>query len=407
MTPDEIEIALDITLQDYQEDPIDQAWAEKQGQVHQKHRSCLYYKTGAGKSITSLSMIAVMEYDEVLVIAPPSTHVAWAVLGEKLGIQVETISHAKFRQKNYKISRSKPIIADEFHLFGGHGGTGWKKFESASHGVQAPIIMCSATPNYNDAERVYCIQRILDKQSTKGGYLEFIARECETEVNQFSMVPKVLGFRNYPGAPEYLAALPGVYYLPDDAVYSIVNVPFPAHQNEPLDLYGYDLGKQRIMASQIEEKHTRIYNDRIRVDSPAHKPALQDAVWTALNDIFNEHNPFDSLLIYCNHSSIARVLYAELQLAGFVNSSLVTGNTSARDKEAIIQRFRMGDSKVLIGTATLATGTDGLDKVCDSLIIFDDTEDDALRRQLIGRILPRGIGNTNASKKRVWRLVAT
>jgi hypothetical protein len=61
---------------------------------------------------------------------------------------------------------------------------------------------------------------------------------------------------------------------------------------------------------------------------------------------------------------------------------------------------------VLVGTATLATGTDGLDKVCDTLIILDDTDDDSLRRQLVGRIMPRGT-STDASMKKVFRIVLT
>ena len=61
---------------------------------------------------------------------------------------------------------------------------------------------------------------------------------------------------------------------------------------------------------------------------------------------------------------------------------------------------------VLVGTATLATGTDGMDKVCDQLIILDDTDDDALRRQLVGRIMPRG-GDGDASSKSVYRFLLT
>ena len=48
--------------------------------------------------------------------------------------------------------------------------------------------------------------------------------------------------------------------------------------------------------------------------------------------------------------------------------------------------------------------TDGLDKMCDWLIILDDTEDDAMRRQLIGRIMPRGL-DTDASGKHVYRVL--
>jgi len=80
------------------------------------------------------------------------------------------------------------------------------------------------------------------------------------------------------------------------------------------------------------------------------------------------------------------------------------GGTSAKAKRNTIDAFVDGRLDVLIGTATLATGTDGMDKVCDTLVILDDTDDDALRRQLVGRIMPRGIG-ADAQKKQVYRLV--
>jgi superfamily II DNA or RNA helicase len=87
-----------------------------------------------------------------------------------------------------------------------------------------------------------------------------------------------------------------------------------------------------------------------------------------------------------------------------VRFNLITGDTSKKDKAERIKFFNEGGIDVLIGTASLATGTDGLDKVCDTLFILDDTDDDALRRQLIGRIMPRG-KDTDASKKFVYRLV--
>ena len=57
--------------------------------------------------------------------------------------------------------------------------------------------------------------------------------------------------------------------------------------------------------------------------------------------------------------------------------------------------------EVLVGTASIATGTDGIDKVSDLLILVDDTDDESLRRQIIGRILPRG-ADTDASKKVIY-----
>src|SRR5690606_17322210 len=113
---------------------------------------CLYYKTGAGKSMTSLAMLKMDGHTEAVVIAPPSTHPAWMKTGERMGIHVTTMSHSRFRMKDTKLSRNVPVIADEMHLFGGQGGQGWKKLDRFAKGLQAPLIMASATPNYNDAE---------------------------------------------------------------------------------------------------------------------------------------------------------------------------------------------------------------------------------------------------------------
>jgi superfamily II DNA or RNA helicase len=84
--------------------------------------------------------------------------------------------------------------------------------------------------------------------------------------------------------------------------------------------------------------------------------------------------------------------------------AMVTGKTPKLLKETIIQEFLSGEHSILIGTATLATGTDGMDRVCDTLLILDDTDDDALRRQLIGRIMPRGDFVSTAAKQ-VLRLL--
>jgi superfamily II DNA or RNA helicase len=80
----------------------------------------------------------------------------------------------------------------------------------------------------------------------------------------------------------------------------------------------------------------------------------------------------------------------------------LTGKTTAKRKAEIINDFRAGRTEVLVATATLATGTDGLDKVCDRLLIVQDTQDDSLRRQLVGRILPRG--DADDSDKEFYRL---
>jgi superfamily II DNA or RNA helicase len=108
-------------------------------------------------------------------------------------------------------------------------------------------------------------------------------------------------------------------------------------------------------------------------------------------------------IIYATHATVATALSLTLFAAG-VEHGLVDGSLSTKTKAKIIQAFRKGELELLVGTASLATGTDGLDKVSDMLIILDDTDDDALRRQLIGRIMPRG-ADVDASMKQVHRIV--
>jgi hypothetical protein len=362
-------------------------------------RACLYHKTGAGKSLTSLVGVAQAGYSTSLVIAPPSTHTAWGEVGRRVGLEVDCISHAKFRQKDYKIGRDTPVIADEFHMFGGHGGQGWKKMDKLSKGIRAPLILASATPNYNDAERVYCIEHVLDMTNSVGPYLDWLYQECNTRQNPFSMTPYVdedHPFRRFAGASEYLAALPGVYYLADDLVWSISDISVPYQATTEFYTLGYDDRSHRIMASIIEAKHKLIFNSL--VDD---KGFVRDGVYAELERLVDEAST--PTLIYANHATVARALANNLN-QNKVRHAVVTGATPAKKKEAYLSAFRDGGLNVLVGTASLATGTDGLDKMCDSLIILDDTEDDSLRRQLVGRIMPRGEA-ADASKKQVHRLL--
>lgn len=364
-----------------------------------QQRLCLYYKTGAGKSITATAALSLMGQDAAVVVAPPSTHQAWEEWGRKLGVDVETMSHAKFRQKDTKLSRHKALIADEMHMFGGHKGQGWKKLSQLGRHLQAPLVMASATPNYNDADRVYCIESILDPVRTRGGYLEFVYRHCNTKQNPFGMEPLIdedRPFRNHKDAADYLSSLPGVFYLPDDLVYQINDITYPVMYPWEFEVFGYDRFNHRIMASGMEERHRRV--SMALIDPNGY---LNDEVFEILEDLAGAATT--PLLVYANHATVAEALSKSLNAAQ-VGHQLVTGKTSKRDKEENIASFKRGEMDVLVGTASLATGTDGLDKMCDWLVILDDTDDDALRRQLIGRIMPRG-SDTDASKKQVYRLL--
>jgi hypothetical protein len=260
-------------------------------------RACLYYRTGAGKSITSLAMMKLKGQDDVLVIAPPSTHDTWQKQAKQLSMTVETISHAKFRQKDYRTSRHRAVIADEFHMFGGHGGKGFGKFDTLAKHLQAPLILCSATPNYNDAERVYCIKHVLDPHGTKGGYIHFLVTNCNTQPNPFGMEPLVDEedpFLFFDSAENFLRSLPGVYHVPDNVEYTIeehdVDIPLPAE----LATYGYERRNHRMVASAMEMRHTEVQLKLIDEDSLLHTDVFE----TVTGYIEDSSTP---VLIFANH----------------------------------------------------------------------------------------------------------
>lgn len=376
-----------------------EAFAAWQAQASPQ-RLCLYHRTGAGKTTTALVLMALAGAQDVLVIAPPSTHDRWREDARRLGLSITTISHAKFRQKTFKVSRTQAIIADEFHLFGGHSGIGWKKFDRLAGNLQAPIVLASATPNYNDADRVYCIQHVLDPRSCPGGFLQFLYQNCETRQNQFSITPDVIGFRNFSSAAEYLDSLPGVHFLPD-TTQLIIREKWALSECLPLlDKWGLNPETGRLVASQMEEKHVRNYRNYVDSDKK-----LRHVVRNLFRGLY-EYEANSNFLVFCASKKIAEVLYQFCIEEGY-SSFFVHGQLTQANKLQILQDFKStaaaSRGHILIGTATLATGTDGLDLVCDTLILFDDTEDASLRRQVIGRILPRSDA-TAIENKQVFRV---
>jgi len=393
-----LEQALDKKLQLHQLEAVSDALGQQEQGL--EPRLCLYHRTGAGKTITSLVTMALLGVDTVLVLAPPITHDAWRHVGRLCGVEVEAISHAAFRMKKFKLPhKRRAIIVDEFHLLGGYAGKGWKKLDGIARHLQAPLIIASATPNYNDAERCYCIQHVLSPEDAKGGYEGFLYAHCILEPNPFGALPLVKGFRNYKDAEAFLVDLPKVHYVEDEAIKQITiedvqidSVELP----DAFERYGFDERRGRISASLMEQRHA---TKRHLILGPTGQ--LQPPVLDELRRLLRE-NP-GRTLVFSASSTIAGAVWSDLWTYGSA-ATLATGKTKPQLKRDAVQDFIATEDAVLVGTATLATGTDGIDKVCDHLIIVDDTDDDALRRQLIGRILPRGL-DTDTSRKKVTRLV--
>jgi superfamily II DNA or RNA helicase len=384
-----------VPLHDYQRDSV--KVAESLAQYSKQPRLCLYYKTGAGKTRTALACQKVMGQSEVLVIAPPTTHELWVNTGKDMGIDVTTVSHAKFRQPGSKLKRDKALVVDEFHLLGGYRAQGFKKLERVAGSLNAPIVIASATPNYNDVERCYCIQRITDRRSTEGGYLAFLYRHCATEVNPFGHVPRVTSFLHYPDAPTFLADLKNVEYIEDDLVYDIEDKHMTLAVPSELMSMGVDRRRGRVVGSSIEMKHTLVHHMLTTEDG-----YLQPDVIDLLIETIDEADT--PVLVFAVHVEVANAAVRSLLDRSYI-ATAVHGKLSKTMKNEMIDTFKAGRLHALVGTQTLATGTDGLDKMCDVLVILDDTEDNAMRRQLVGRIMPRGEATTQAHSNQVLRVV--
>lgn len=375
---------------DYQKDAIEQL-----AEMNPKDAiQLLYYPPGKGKSITALAALAHLGYETARVVAPPSTHQEWFQIGEILGMEIIAMSHAKFRQSFYAddVAQYWPLIADEFHLFGGHHAVGWKQLQKAVRRRQAPVILCSATPNYNDAERCYCIERLMNPQP--GGYITWVRNHCVTKENPYGMMPLIEGLKDGQSAADYLSKLPNTTYLPDDAVYTIVDIPLVTEIPDEFTDYGVNRRQSRLIASQMEGKFQLRVLQRVN-----EKDELHDHIVDMLTELIGQSAT--SVLIYSDSSTIARAAWKSC-LALNARAGLITGADTKKAKEEKLNMFRDGDMDILIGTASLATGTDGLNTVCDTLIILDDTEDPSLRRQLVGRVLDRGV--TKSLSKAVYRL---
>ena len=344
----------------------------------------LFFPTGKGKTKTALSLLADRGEKEVVVIAPPRTQLQWKMDAMALGMSIRTDSHAKFRMKDTQYKKNVPIIVDEFHLLGSHTGMGWKKFNRMAWSLQAPILMLSATPNYNDAERVFCLTAIGDSTPNRN-YLQWLYDNCTTKPNYFSAIPEVTGFKNYDSALAFLVDLPWVSYIEDDAVWEVDSMQMHNYVDPVFEQYGYSKRDHKIVASDMEKFHKRV-NQQFITSRGLIRPEIMKQIWA--NVVSDDRRVW---LIFCSHKTVAEALYRTMNQPE-TPTGLIHGDMTDEQIERNKNAFIKGEGeRYLVGTATLATGVDGIDKVCQSLLILDDVRGDgALRRQLIGRILPRG-----------------
>ncbi|QQO39292.1 DNA helicase [Microbacterium phage PineapplePluto] len=341
----------------------------------------LLFPTGEGKSKTSLAQIASRGHDEIYVVAPPKTHPAWQKDAAILGVHVELMSHKAFRERK-NFSR-KPFIIDEVHMLGARTGDGFKRLRRMVDKMPA-LILCSATPNYNKPERAYCLD-VIGEKNPISSYERWMNTYCTTEPNRFAYYPTVTGFKEYDSAIDFLVARPWVAYVEDTATWTAAELKLPRPDLVNFEKLNFSKRHHRLMNSDMEKRHKRVDLQLIDDDG-----FIRSAVMVSIQNELDKYPERDKWLIFCMHKTVANALHRTLS-AGDPLAWVLDGDTKTEDVDKIIHDFSAPGEAWLIGTTAMATGVDGIDKVCTSMLILDDIDGDhAKRRQLIGRILPRG-----------------
>ena len=152
----------------------------------------------------------------------------------------------------------------------------------------------------------------------------------------------------------------------------------------------------------MEERHRRRELQALFDDGSMLLPELQNRIVEIISSPLFEGS---KIMFFASHVKIAKAVHSYITTGAAAIAVLISGASTAIARSTALEAFKLdSDVRYLVGTTALATGTDGIDKVCDTLVIVDDVDDAALRRQLIGRILPRGL-DTDLTNKRVLRFV--
>lgn len=351
-------------------------------------RCLLFFPTGEGKTYTSLALIRVRGWKEVNVIAPKKTHGGWESAARLMGMKLHLYSPELFIQPKTRFERDIPWIVDEVHRLGERAAAGWQRFERMMRKFHHEVVLMSATPNYNKAERAFCLDVLADPSAIRN-YMDWLIFHGEVEASRYSIYPNFVKFKRHETVIDYLSSKRWCFYIEDTADWTRVTLELPNHYNEIFERYGYSRMHKRVVASLMEKYHKRV--DQQFID---HRGMIHDDIWEKILEVAWQYTNFKQWLMFCSHKTVADALRKTFQVHMHEEVWTIDGDTKGGDVEPIKKAFVASDRGILIGTTAIAEGLDGLDKTCHALLILDDIRGDhAKRRQVIGRILPRGKGD--------------
>ena len=163
VTASELASTLNIDWFDYQ------AEAFERFDANRLKRICLFFRTGAGKTLTSLGCLRLEGCTQALVIAPPRIHDQWHTAATDVGIDIETISDIRssivmpdavnqstYNGNNFNIDQVNNLT-DNDHLsdpsvsYDGSGVDGCGRCCASPDAAGDFSMMAAATPSSGEA----------------------------------------------------------------------------------------------------------------------------------------------------------------------------------------------------------------------------------------------------------------
>lgn len=306
------------------------------------------------------------------------------------------------------------IILDENQKFAKLGNYGQQSFRA----VQGFKIASSADWFGSAIENMHTVAvDVFGKEAipmTKAG---FIADYMETEYDHFAYDKKRVTAEQWPGLfaselPLYVTAPPSVtppepeirhvtlssaerkLYDQLEANYvamvgdEILNIEVPLTLRARLR--ELSLGMFRVVKTG-EFTQDGIEKTSIEFDEGAPSSKLDE-----IRDILADH-PDDKFVIYSHSAKWCRKAAADL------GGRAWTGDLSDSEKADIKREFIQGDLRLFTATVeTMGTGTDGLQAVCNNVIVASESDQVIANTQGISRIARQG----QTKQVNVWKLVA-
>lgn len=340
-------------LRDYQQKASDAAIEFFNLKDKRKHNGLLILPTGAGKSLVIADIAS--RIDEPLLVLQPNKEIAeqniakyasygfheYGVYSASLGMK--TICRVTFAMigsvMNHmeEFSIFKKILVDECHLVNSKGGQ-YKEFFEAE---QRKIVGLTATP--------YRLGQSVDVFTGEyGSILKFLTRtrpRIFTKVLYYCQI-KTLLERGYLAKLRYF------------------------------DLNCIDLNNVQVNSTGADYDDASLFNEFQRVGFYDYTLSIVKRVMRP-----KDGTRRNGILVFTRFVEDAERLAEDLM--GFCE--VVSGKTPKKEREAILERFKSGDTEVVANVGVLTTGFDF--PALDTIILARPTMSLALYYQMVGRAI--------------------